>query len=346
MSEEREYRCLEDDCKSLAKYNMIDNVYTRCEEHKYVTKYNQVLLDKIINHFNIELIKIINDNKEQKKTGPKISPINCETIIIGKCKYDNCNDNFEKSFRDIIKYGRYYCREHQVIIGNKRRVNTTQKKYNVNNVNQSDIVRKKSAETCQLLYNAPTPFQSQEIRERIKQTNINNFGGTNPSQNPEVQKKKKQNNISKYGTPSLMQVPHIRDKIMKNAYKRKIYTSPLGNQRQIQGYENYALDYLFSVEKINEEDILYGAEDTSEIFELTDIWYIDKEGINHPHYVDIYIKSQKRCVEVKSTWTALKKKDNIFLKKDAAERNGLIYEIWIYNDKGHRVSDDYINKND
>jgi len=178
---------------------------------------------------------------------------------------------------------------------------------------------------------------------------MKNFGGTNPSQNPLVQEKKKQNNILKYGTPSLMQVPHIRDKIMKNAYKRKIYISPLGVEKQIQGYENYALDYLLKVENIDEDDILYGAEDTSTIFEYTNIWYDDLEGNKHPHYVDIYIISQNRCVEVKSTWTALKKQDSIYLKKQAAEKNGLIYEIWIYNHKGLRISnldEEKLNIND
>ena len=46
---------------------------------------------------------------------------------------------------------------------------------------------------------------------------------------------------------------------------------------------------------------------------------------------------QNRCIEVKSTWTAKKSKDYIFLKQDAAKHLGYNYEIWIYNAKGEKV---------
>jgi hypothetical protein len=44
------------------------------------------------------------------------------------------------------------------------------------------------------------------------------------------------------------------------------------------------------------------------------IWYNDENGKQHRHYVDIFIPSQNRCIEVKLTWTANKKKDNIYIK--------------------------------
>ena len=40
---------------------------------------------------------------------------------------------------------------------------------------------------------------------------------------------------------------------------------------------------------------------------------------------------------VKSTWTAQKKKDNIFLKQNAGKKIGYKYEIWVYNGKCIRV---------
>jgi hypothetical protein len=52
----------------------------------------------------------------------------------------------------------------------------------------------------------------------------------------------------------------------------------------------------------------------------------------------IYILfSQNRCIEVKSIWTALKKKDSIFLKQEAAKKLGYKYEIYVYDQKGNRV---------
>ena len=53
--------------------------------------------------------------------------------------------------------------------------------------------------------------------------------------------------------------------------------------------------------------------------------------------MDIFIPYQNRCIEVKSTWTAEKKKDNIFLKQQAGKELGYNYEIWVYDGKGIRV---------
>ena len=52
--------------------------------------------------------------------------------------------------------------------------------------------------------------------------------------------------------------------------------------------------------------------------------------------MDIFIPSKNKCIEVKSTWTAEKKKDNIFLKQSAGKELGYNYEIWVYDSKGVR----------
>ena len=70
---------------------------------------------------------------------------------------------------------------------------------------------------------------------------------------------------------------------------------------------------------------------------VPEIWYDDDEGLKHRHFVDIFIPSQNKCIEVKSTWTAEKKKDNIFKKQQAGKHLGYNYEIWIYNSKGEKV---------
>ena len=118
------------------------------------------------------------------------------------------------------------------------------------------------------------------------------------------------------------------EKASKNAYKSKEYIFPSGRVDKIQGYEHYALDFLLQNENINEEEIIIG------IKNVPTIWYNDKNNKKHRHYVDIFIPSQNRCIEVKSTWTAEKKRDNIFLKQHAAKSLGYKYEIWVYNGKG------------
>jgi hypothetical protein len=91
------------------------------------------------------------------------------------------------------------------------------------------------------------------------------------------------------------------------------------------------LDKLIKNENIEENDIVTGCKN------VPTIWYKDHCNKNYRHYVDIFIKSQNRCIEVKSTWTAKKKIDNIFLKQKAGKELGYLYEIWIYNNKGEIV---------
>jgi hypothetical protein len=65
--------------------------------------------------------------------------------------------------------------------------------------------------------------------------------------------------------------------------------------------------------------------------------YKDETGKDHKHFVDIFIPSENKCIEVKSPWTAKKKQDCIFLKQESAKSAGYKYEIWIYNPKGEKV---------
>ena len=81
-------------------------------------------------------------------------------------------------------------------------------------------------------------------------------------------------------------------------------------------------------ENIDESNIITGVKN------VPTIWYIGIDGKNHRHYVDIFIPIQNRCIEVKSTWTAKKNEDNIYLKQTAAKLLGYNYEIWVYNSKG------------
>jgi hypothetical protein len=85
------------------------------------------------------------------------------------------------------------------------------------------------------------------------------------------------------------------------------------------------------VHTFNEDEIITGSGSVPEI------WYDDDEGMKHRHFVDIFIPSQNKCIEIKSTWTAEKKKDNIFKKQQAGKQLGYNYEIWIYNSKGEKV---------
>ena len=90
-------------------------------------------------------------------------------------------------------------------------------------------------------------------------------------------------------------------------------------------------------EKINENEIIVNRK------EVPVIWYHDKNNKKRRHYVDFYIKSQNRCIEVKSTWTN-QAKNHVLEKQKAAKELGFNYEIWIYDRNGNLLLEKVIPK--
>jgi hypothetical protein len=96
-----------------------------------------------------------------------------------------------------------------------------------------------------------------------------------------------------------------------------------------QGYENFALDELIINDEIDESDIITGCANVPKIL------YIDENNKTRAHFVDIYIPSQNRLIEVKSTWTFTK--CGVLLKQKAAKELGYNYEIWVYDKKKNKT---------
>ena len=65
---------------------------------------------------------------------------------------------------------------------------------------------------------------------------------------------------------------------------------------------------------------------------------MSKDEQNHRHYVDIFIPTQNRCIDVNSEWTSKYVTSNIFLQEQAAKELGYKYEIWVYNKKEEKIS--------
>jgi len=275
---------------------------------------------------------------------------NRDTRIKGKCLTEKCEYIFDKVFRQLVKSGAYcnICSKikHQNNIKeavlNKYGVenvfqlkeikdkskNTCLEKYGVLYSNQSQEIRNKSKKTCIEKYGVDNPLKSNDIKIKIKQKCIEKYGVDNPLKSDVVRNKTKQFYLRTYGVEFNSQVPEIVEKAQKSSFNKKTYVFPSGKEILCQGYEPFALDKLIKEEQILEEDIVTGCKNVPQI------WYNDESGKKHRHYVDIFIPSQNRCIEVKSTWTARKdKKDKIYLKQNAAKELGYNYEIWIYNNK-------------
>lgn len=301
--------------------------------------------------------------------------INRNSIIEGMCKGNNCENVFSKPFRELLKingycldcskengkikikntnlkkYGADCCLKNQDIRDKIKQ--TTLARYGVNHNSQLERIKQQKREKSIEKFGTEYVLQSPEIRNKIKQTNLQIYGYENPQQNIEIRNKNYETNIQKYGTKHFMEtedfkqkaiktnmerygVPHhsqnaeIADKMLKNSYKLKKYEMPSGKIISCQGYENFALDELLFEEKISEDDI------STERNCVPEIWFYDKNNVRHRYYVDIYIKSQNRCIEVKSSWTN-QPKNYVFEKKEAAENLGYKYDLWIYDKNRNKV---------
>jgi hypothetical protein len=275
-----------------------------------------------------------------------------DTRIMGKCVL--CENSFDKSLNNlhkqrnfgcescsktikfakikntmVQKYGVEYAAQSQTF-KNKMQV-TTLERYGVKHASQNEEVKGKIRQTNLETYGVEYGLQNEEVKEKSRVTNLEKYGFENPLQRQEIKEKIKQTNLKKYGVEHVSQFQEIYEKQNKNSYYLKEYILPSGIKINIQGYEHFALDELFK-ENMNESDVITGCKN------VPIIWYNDETGKKHRHYVDIYIKSQNKCIEVKSSWTLIKQKNIIFLKQTAAKELGYIYEIWVYDSKGNKIS--------
>jgi hypothetical protein len=302
--------------------------------------------------------------------------INRNTIISGKCITTDCDQVFNKSFRELIKLNGY-CKMCCINNGKQKiketnlikfgvecsmqnndvklkQQHTLLQKYGVKHISQldaikeqkkkkslekygteyvlqSEIVKNKGKATNLLKYGFENPQQSQLIKDKTKETNIKLYGCKTASGNLEIKQKTIQTSLQKYGVPHHSQNAKVSETMLKSSYNLKHYSLPSGKIINYQGYENFALDKLLNEEHILEEDIITDRRDVPEI------WYTDKTNKLRRHYVDFYIKSQNRCIEVKSTWTN-QEKNNVFEKQSAAINIGYKYDIWIFNKDGNLIT--------
>jgi hypothetical protein len=198
-------------------------------------------------------------------------------------------------------------------------------KYGVEHYFQSEDYRKKNKKTLQEKYNVDCYLQSDDYKEKYKKKMVKSYGVEHFSQTDEFKFKYKNTSIEKYGTAHPMQNIEVFEKQQKNSYYYKDYVMPSGKVVRIQGYEDKALDELLLT--YHEDDLVISNKD---IFTLLGSFEYVFNGNAHRYYPDIYIKSENRVIEVKSTRTfAVNKKKN-FLKRDSVLAKNLGFEFWIY----------------
>ena len=322
-------------------------------------QYNYEYLQQFCDENNITLSK---DYSQEK--------INRDTKIEGNCKTESCNETFCKTFRQLIRTDAFckvctselrkdkvkntnkilYGVEYTGQINKNQQRLTCLQKYGVQYPGQNQKIKEKIKFTNLEKYGSICPFQNEKIRDKGKETCFKKYGDTNynnrnkykttcqelfncdnPSQNENIKQKKINTCLINNGVEYPLQNEIIFNKSLKSGYKYKSYTYSSGNIIEVQGYEPYALDDLLQKENILEENIIVGTENVPEV------WYLDSGGKKHRYYVDIFIPSQNRMIEVKSDYTIKVDNDIILLKQQACKDAGYYCEIWVYNAKGEKV---------
>jgi hypothetical protein len=121
-------------------------------------RYNNVFLQEFCKEHNITLLMDYSNEN-----------INRDSIIEGKCKSDNCNENFSKGFRSIIKIGGY-CVKCIKYNRNEKVKYTCLEKYGVENPNKLQDVKDRIKNTCLEKYGVEFSLQSKEVRDKAKET--------------------------------------------------------------------------------------------------------------------------------------------------------------------------------
>jgi hypothetical protein len=254
--------------------------------------------------------------------------LNSLTFIEFKCPC--CKNNTSKRFQYINLYDAI-CNNCSNKYGKYKANKTILSKYEVENISQLEEVKNRKKETTLKNYGVEHNSQCQLIKDKKIKTCLKNNGVEHPQQSKIIYNKTKETCLKNYGVEHPLQNLEIAEKASKNCYKSKSFIFPSGKEIKCQGYEPFALQDLIKNKIIEENDIITGSKN------VPTIWYNDENGKKHRHYVDIFIPSQNKCIEVKSEWTLKYIKSNIFLKQNAAKELGYKYEIWVYDCKGNKV---------
>jgi hypothetical protein len=70
---------------------------------------------------------------------------------------------------------------------------------------------------------------------------------------------------------------------------------------------------------------------------VPELWYFKDDKSKHRHFVDIFVQLQNRCIEIKSTYTYKINKDDVLAKQRDAKKDGYLYEIWVFDQKGNII---------
>ena len=242
-------------------------------------------------------------------------------------KFYSQTDEYKQKNREtcLKKYGV----EHQLQIPEiiERIIKTNIEKYGFPNPQQNENVKNKLKETILKKYGKDHYSQTEEYKQKNRETCLKKYGVDHQLKVPEIRERIIKTNIEKYGVPNPQQNNEISELSFRNSFKLKEYTLSSGKIIKYQGYEHFAYNELLNIQNLDENELITSRK------EVPEVWYEDENRKRHRYYIDMFIPSQNKCIEVKSTWT-MRKSRFVFEKQRAVKELGYECEIWVYDKDG------------
>ena len=165
---------------------------------------------------------------------------------------------------------------------------------------------------------------SEELYSKMKNTNIEKYGVEYYSSTNDWYDRCVKTALEKYGKEWVSKVDSINAKQQSGGYSYYDFEFPSGKVVRVQGYEPKVLAKL--VIDYSEDDIIVGIQN---IIDEIGFFHYEYESETHRYYPDIYIKSENRVIEVKSTYTFNKEKEKNLLKRESVLNKNINFNFII-----------------
>lgn len=247
-----------------------------------------------------------------------------------KCAANNIRRNDQIKNTVIEKYGVDNISKTGIFKEALKRHNL--EKYGVEHYFQTIDYKEKTMKTCQERYGVEHYTKTSDFKEKYVKTCHERYGVEHYAKTTDFKEKIKLTCQEKYGVSHHMQDLDIFEKQQKASYYYKDYILPSGVISRIQGYEDKALDEL--LKKYSEEEIIISNKD---IFKKCGKFEYVQKGKVHRYYPDLFIPSENKIIEIKSSRTYQVQKEKNNLKKQSVIDKGYNFEFWVYDKNGKSI---------
>jgi hypothetical protein len=165
---------------------------------------------------------------------------------------------------------------------------------------------------------------SEELHSKMRNTNMEKYGVEYYSSTKDWYDRCLKTSLEKYGKEWVSKVDSINAKQQSGGYSYYDFEFPSGKIVRVQGYEPKVLAKL--VIDYSEEDIIVGVQN---IIDEIGFFHYEYKNKIHRYYPDIYIKSENRIIEVKSTYTFNKEKEKNLLKRESVLNKNINFNFII-----------------